>query len=309
MKALESLLVLRCEPPAEVISSSQQGNSCLQVVVGEYFGIRTAFPLLWNHDLRSDLTVSLELLMESAGCSALVERWHFLFSPLDTYSTPDTPFTFLKKSSISLRALLLTALVTPSKSQYRGKLAYKLHFETEKFTKWPENAGEVVSFPLQMLKVQSPIGTLTAKVEYLRELPVLMEGTGPVYANLPVFSPFQSESESKISSSELTSSSLDTKTLGKLAPPPAPNSNSQVWIRWKTLDLDGDSEESSEDEVWTDREGSNPFGSDEKEEHLVSFYLKCREVSHKRVFEAAEAELEQGVTSLKERLAAVKGGN
>lgn len=311
IKALESLLAGRCRAPGSVLRSSQQGNPWLQVSVEETFAVRTAFPEIWNHDLRSRLEVSLEL--QIVPQSVLLERWHFLFSPADTSSAPDTPFTFLKKSSISLRALLLAALLTPAFTQFRGHLDYKICFDSADLTPW--SGKDVLTFPKSTFRLQSPIGSVSVRVQFLRNIPVpqLIEsgktgnwqenrGEKAVCAALESWSDSDGTASSVLATSLLLSQTLAELSKGK-SQRNGENGSFVVPVRYKGLELPGDSEDSSDEECFLglrDREKeANPFA----EMNLADFGLKCREIRTKKQWGGTqEIDLEAGVAKLREKL-------
>ena len=310
IKALESLLAGRCEAPGRVLKSSQQGNPWLQLSVEENFGVRTAFPTIWNHDLSSRLEIHLELLLAAPQCtSLLLERWDFLFSPTETCSAPDTPFTFLKKSSISLRSLLLTALLTPAHTQFRGYLDYRIRFNSTDLTQW--SGKEVQNLPKNTFKLQSPIGSVSAKVQFLRDIPVPELISGDLLGireKKAICTALESWSDSDgNASSVLGTSMLFSQTLAELSKEKRPlngeNGSFVVPVRYKGLELAGESEDSS-DEEWLiglkDREKEcNPFA----EMNLSEFCLKCRETQKKRHWDREPgADLEGGVSELRGKL-------
>jgi hypothetical protein len=235
------------------------------------------------------LKIYLELLIEAPNCSPLlIERWEFLFSPAETCSAPDVSFTFLKKSSISLRALLLTALITPAHTQYRGHLHYKISFNSTEFTPW--TSKDITTFPKPTFRLQSPIGSVSAKVLFLQSIPApqlapIRPSEKPLEwrENKAISAALESWSGSSASSilgtSIMLSQTLAELSKGKLA------LNSALWtsVRYKGLELAGENEDSSDEEELIDlkyrAKESNPFAEDtETASNLANFYLKCRKI-------------------------------
>lgn len=174
IKSLEFILSTRCALPGAVYVSPQNMNPHLQIVIPETHNVRTLFPQLWTHDMDTPLHVFLELVRAVEGCHPLLmERWEFLFSPADRCDAPDTPHTYLKKSSIDLRALLLCSLQSPAYTEFRGQLAYRLCFQLDELLPWSTKAKpqDLLTVPKPRFCVKTPIGSLGARVQFWKTAP------------------------------------------------------------------------------------------------------------------------------------------